>query len=78
MKLLDKFIRYWRVRVALKNCPKIMDVLIFFHLMEGRALNEHHGFDPEALHGYFSDSLRLVKRKRFQFGLNNVFVLERF
>ena len=25
MKLLDKFIRYWRVRIALKNTPKIMN-----------------------------------------------------
>ena len=25
MKLLDKFIRYWRVKVALKNRPKIME-----------------------------------------------------
>jgi 2-polyprenyl-3-methyl-5-hydroxy-6-metoxy-1,4-benzoquinol methylase len=57
---------------------KILDVLIFLHLIEGQALEEHHGFDPEALLGYFSDSLRLVKRERFQFGLNNVFVFERF
>lgn len=57
---------------------KILDVLIFLHLIEGQALEEHHGFDPEALLSYFSDSLRLVKRERFQFGLNNVFVFERF
>lgn len=56
---------------------KILDVLIFLHLIEGQALEEHHGFYPEALLGYFFDSLRLVKRERFQFGLNNVFVFER-
>jgi 2-polyprenyl-3-methyl-5-hydroxy-6-metoxy-1,4-benzoquinol methylase len=57
---------------------KILNVLIFFHLMDGTALEDHHGFDPEALIGYFSDSLRLVKRKRFQFGLNNIFIFGRF
>jgi 2-polyprenyl-3-methyl-5-hydroxy-6-metoxy-1,4-benzoquinol methylase len=57
---------------------KILDVLIFLHLIEGQALEEHHGFDPDALLTYFSASLRLVKHERFQFGLNNVFVFERF
>ena len=56
---------------------KILDVLIFLHLIEGQALEEHHGFDPEELLTYFSNSLRLIKRERFQFGLNNVFVFER-
>ena len=53
---------------------KILDVLIFLHLIDGQALDEHHGFDPDALLTYFSGSLRLVKRERFQFGLNNIFV----
>ena len=53
---------------------KILDVLIFLHLIDGQALHEHHGFDPDALLTYFSGSLRLVKRERFQFGLNNIFV----
>jgi 2-polyprenyl-3-methyl-5-hydroxy-6-metoxy-1,4-benzoquinol methylase len=57
---------------------KILDVLLFLHLIEGQALEEHHGFDPETLLGYFSNSLRLIKRERFQFGLNNVFVFEKF
>lgn len=57
---------------------KILDVLLFLHLIEGQALEEHHGFDPDALLNYFSASLRLVKRERFQLGLNNVFVFERF
>lgn len=56
---------------------KILDALTFFRLIEGQALEEHHGFDPEALLSYFSDSLRLVKREKFQLGLNNIFVFER-
>ena len=56
---------------------KILDVLISLHLIEGMKLDEHHGFDPDVLITYFSDFLRLVKRERFQFGLNNIFVFER-
>jgi len=57
---------------------KILDLLRFLRLIDGQALEEHHGFEPDALLTYFSNSLRLVKRERFQFGLNNVFVFERF
>ncbi len=57
---------------------KILEVLICLHLIEGQVTEEHHGFDPKVLLTYFSDSLRLVSRKSFQFGLNNVFVFERF
>lgn len=57
---------------------KILAVLNFMHLIDGQALDEHHGFDPDALLTYFSGSLRLVKRGRFQLGLNNIFVFGRF
>jgi len=57
---------------------KILAALIFLHLIEGRAIDEHHGFDPEALLTLFSGSLRLIKRERFQFGLNNIFVFRKF
>lgn len=57
---------------------KILAVLIFLHLIEGVTFEEHHGFDPETMVGYFSDYLRLIKHERFQFGLNNVFVFGRF
>lgn len=56
---------------------KILDFLISLHLIEGQKLDEHHSFDPDILLTYLSDSLRLVKHKKFQFGLNNVFVFER-
>lgn len=56
---------------------KILDVLLSLRLIEGQALEEHHGFDPEELLNYFSTSLKLVKRSKFQLGLNNVFVFER-
>jgi 2-polyprenyl-3-methyl-5-hydroxy-6-metoxy-1,4-benzoquinol methylase len=55
----------------------ILDVLKFLHLIDGQALEEHHGFEPEDLIKYFSVSLKLIKREKFQFGLNNIFVFER-
>lgn len=57
---------------------KILDILMFLRLIEGQALEEHHGFNPEKLLTHFSDSLRLVKHEKFQLGLNNVFVFERY
>jgi 2-polyprenyl-3-methyl-5-hydroxy-6-metoxy-1,4-benzoquinol methylase len=57
---------------------RILDVLIFLHLIEAETFEEHHGFEPEELLNIFSGRLRLVKRARFQLGLNNVFVFERF
>ena len=57
---------------------KILDVLLFLRLIEAETLDEHHGFEPNELLTYFSETLRLVKCERFQFGLNNVFVFEKF
>lgn len=55
----------------------ILDFLIKLRLIDGQAVDEHHGFDPENLNKYFSDSLLLIKKESFQFGLNNVFVFKR-
>lgn len=57
---------------------KILDVLIFLHLIEAETFEEHHGFEPEELLNIFSGTFKLLKRERFQLGLNNVFVFERF
>jgi 2-polyprenyl-3-methyl-5-hydroxy-6-metoxy-1,4-benzoquinol methylase len=57
---------------------KILDVLMFLRLIEGQAVDEHHGFNPEDLLTHFSEVLRLVKRERFQCGLNNIFIFEKF
>lgn len=56
---------------------KILDVLMFLRLIEGQAVHEHHGFDPADLGQLASEHLRLVARRRFQLGLNNLFVFER-
>jgi SAM-dependent methyltransferase len=47
-------------------------------LVSGIGLHEHHGFDPSEVPRAFSgDGLQLVISRRFQFGLNNLFVFER-
>ncbi len=56
---------------------RILDVLMFLRLIDGQAVEEHHGFDPSFISGLGSARLRLVSRATFQLGLNNIFVFER-
>jgi hypothetical protein len=55
---------------------KILHVLIALHLIDGMEVHQHHGFDPRTLAAELPD-LKLVKKKTFQLGLNNLFVFER-
>lgn len=55
----------------------ILKILFFFKIIDGMSLEEHHGFRPKDTITYFSNYFKLIKRKKFQFGLNNVFVLEK-
>lgn len=55
----------------------ILDVLMFLKLIDGQALEEHHGFDPDTLAIVLSNELKLKTREKFQFGLNNLFVFEK-
>jgi trans-aconitate methyltransferase len=56
---------------------RILDILMFLRLIDGQAVEEHHGFDPADLARLASDRIRLIRRTSFQFGLNNLFVFER-
>lgn len=56
---------------------KILYVLIYLGLIDGQAIEEHHGFDPESLVSILSNHLKLKNRKKFQLGLNNIFVFEK-
>jgi hypothetical protein len=42
------------------------------------SLEEHYGFDPSCVPSLFSvGKLELIKAKKFQLGLNNLFVFRR-
>lgn len=56
---------------------RILDVLMFLKLIDGQVVEEHHGFEPYDLKKIFTKSLRLIEHKKFQFGLNNIFVFVR-
>lgn len=56
---------------------RILDILMFLRLIDGQAVEEHHGFDPGHLVELGSERLRLISRTTFQLGLNNLFVFER-
>jgi 2-polyprenyl-3-methyl-5-hydroxy-6-metoxy-1,4-benzoquinol methylase len=56
---------------------RILEILIFLRFIKGQVTNEHHGFDPKDIVNYFGRTLKLIEHKRFQLGMNNVFVFER-
>lgn len=57
---------------------RILHVLERFKLIHGMALHEHHGFEATSTPQVFSaPELRLMRARRFQLGLNHLFVFER-
>jgi 2-polyprenyl-3-methyl-5-hydroxy-6-metoxy-1,4-benzoquinol methylase len=57
---------------------RILDVLLFLRLADGMALHEHYGFEPSDTPRVLGGAgLRLVHRRRFQLGLNYLFVFRR-
>jgi SAM-dependent methyltransferase len=53
----------------------ILHVLMKLRLMKGTAVHEHHGFDPATVSPMFlAAEFSPVISKRFQLGLNNLFV----
>jgi SAM-dependent methyltransferase len=56
----------------------ILRVLVRLRLIDGMALDEHAGFDPRLTTRIFGgDPWRLELHRRFQLGLNNLFVFAR-
>ena len=57
---------------------RILDLLHALRLIDGMALDEHHGFSADRTPYLFAaTNLELVDRKPFQLGLNNLFVFRR-
>jgi SAM-dependent methyltransferase len=57
---------------------RILHLLLRLRLIRGMGVHEHHGFEPSDTQRVFpSPSFRLIQQRRFQLGLNNLFVFER-
>jgi 2-polyprenyl-3-methyl-5-hydroxy-6-metoxy-1,4-benzoquinol methylase len=54
---------------------KLLHVLTRLKLVTGMSVEEHHGFDPSTIPALFaSGALRSIARRRFELGMNNLFV----
>jgi 2-polyprenyl-3-methyl-5-hydroxy-6-metoxy-1,4-benzoquinol methylase len=54
---------------------EILHVLMRLRILDGMEAHEHHGFDPRMVPDIFAgDALVLDVRRRFQLGLNHLFV----
>jgi 2-polyprenyl-3-methyl-5-hydroxy-6-metoxy-1,4-benzoquinol methylase len=56
----------------------ILSVFSKLRLIDGMSMEEHYGFKVEEVHDLFdSKQFKLIKHKKFQLGLNNLFVFEK-
>lgn len=66
------------ITVPSPRVDAILHVLLKLRLIDGISAHEHYGFEPGATPQVFpAPRFRLVKRQKFQLGLNNLFVFER-
>ena len=66
------------ITVPAPTVDMILHVLMQLHLIAGIEAHQHHGFRPGDLDTIFTAPLwRRRKHRRFQLGLNNLYVFER-
>ncbi len=66
------------ITVPSPQVDQVLAVLKFFRLVDGMSLEEHHGYRVEQTAEIFPEpAFKLVQKKTFQLGLNNLFVFER-
>lgn len=66
------------ITVPSPRVDQILHVLIRLRLIAGMAAHEHYGFSPADTLGVFpAPRYRVLRRTKFQLGLNNLFVFER-
>ena len=57
---------------------RILDVLMFLRIADGMSAEEHHGFDPRVTPDLFrAAGLELLVQRRFELGLNRLYVFEK-
>ena len=57
----------------------ILEVIKRLKLIDGMSLEQHHGFEPRQVLELFRgiDGMNLISQKRFELGLNNLFIIEK-
>lgn len=66
------------ITVPSPRVDDILHVLLRLRLIQGMSAHEHYGFRPADTIGVFPPPrYRVLRRARFQFGLNNLFVFEK-
>jgi 2-polyprenyl-3-methyl-5-hydroxy-6-metoxy-1,4-benzoquinol methylase len=66
------------ITVPSPRVDRILHVLQFLHLIQAETLHEHYGFRVEGTPDLFAAPLfRMLHSRKFQLGLNNLFVFER-
>jgi hypothetical protein len=65
------------VTVPSPQVDYILEILLKLKLIDGMSLEEHYGFKPSDTEIIFSKGFKLIKKKKFQLGLNNLYVFEK-
>jgi SAM-dependent methyltransferase len=66
------------ITVPSPQVDQILEILLKLKLIEGMSLEEHYGYKPEDTEQIFSSPMfKLLKKEKFQLGLNNLFVFEK-